>query len=144
MLGNLFVRSFPRSAWERKMSTLRVEDAPVGECFEGRVQWSPRSGWVVRSHAERGNEARQAISLTEVLIAMGILTLGLLGVAAIFPVGSFGHTGFTGVTMWIDPGSGTYVIVLANVIHQRGGPPVVTLSGDVATETARALGLYGS
>ena len=63
---------------------------------------------------------------------------------AIFPVGSFGHTGFTGVTMWIDPGSGTYVIVLANVIHQRGGPPVVTLSGDVATETARALGLYGS
>ena len=46
MLGNLFVRSFPRSAWERKMSTLRVEDAPVGECFEGRVQWSPRSGWL--------------------------------------------------------------------------------------------------
>ena len=63
---------------------------------------------------------------------------------AIFPVGSFGHTGFTGVTMWMDPGSDTYVIVLANVIHQRGGPPVVTLSGEVATETARALGLYGS
>lgn len=63
---------------------------------------------------------------------------------AIFPVGGFGHTGFTGVTMWLDPGSDTYVIVLANVIHQRGGPPVVTLSGDVATETARALGLYGS
>ena len=63
---------------------------------------------------------------------------------AIFPIGSFGHTGFTGVTMWMDPGSDTYVIVLANVIHQRGGPPVVTLSGEVATETARALGLYGS
>jgi len=30
-----------------------------------------------------------AISLTEVLIAMGILTLGLLGVAALFPVGSY-------------------------------------------------------
>ena len=29
------------------------------------------------------------ISLTEVLIAMGILTVGLLGVAAIFPVASF-------------------------------------------------------
>ncbi len=62
----------------------------------------------------------------------------------IFPVGSFGHTGFTGVTMWMDPGSDTYVIVLANVIHQRGGPPVVTLSGDVATAAARALHLYGS
>ncbi len=63
---------------------------------------------------------------------------------AIFPIGSFGHTGFTGVTLWIDPGSDTYVVVLANVIHQRGGPPITTLSGQVATETARALHLYGS
>jgi CubicO group peptidase (beta-lactamase class C family) len=63
---------------------------------------------------------------------------------AIFPVGSFGHTGFTGTTLWLDPRSDTYVVVLANVIHQRGGPPVVTLSGDVATAAARALHLYGS
>ena len=62
----------------------------------------------------------------------------------IFPVGSFGHTGFTGVTMWMDPGTDTYVIVLANVIHQRGGPPIGTLSGNVATAAARALHLYGS
>lgn len=62
----------------------------------------------------------------------------------VFPVGSFGHTGFTGTTLWIDPGSDTYVIVLANVIHQRGGPPIAKLSGDVATATARALHLYGS
>lgn len=62
----------------------------------------------------------------------------------IFPVGSFGHVGFTGVSLWMDPGSDSYVIVLANVIHQRGGPPVVTLSGEVATETARALELYGN
>jgi CubicO group peptidase (beta-lactamase class C family) len=63
---------------------------------------------------------------------------------AVFPIGSFGHTGFTGVTLWMDPTSNTYVIVLANVIHQRGGPPIVTLSGHVATETARALHLYGT
>lgn len=62
----------------------------------------------------------------------------------IFPIGSFGHTGFTGVTIWLDPGSDSYVIVLANVIHQRGGPPIVRLSGDVATTAARALHLYGS
>ncbi|MGB0971127.1 MAG: serine hydrolase, partial [Mycobacterium sp.] len=62
----------------------------------------------------------------------------------IFPVGSFGHSGFTGVTLWIDPGSDSYVVVLANVIHQRGGPPIVKLSGDVATIAARALRLYGS
>jgi CubicO group peptidase (beta-lactamase class C family) len=62
----------------------------------------------------------------------------------IFPVGSFGQGGFTGTTLWIDPPSGTYVIVLANVIHQRGGPPVVTLSGDIATAAARSLHLYGT
>lgn len=62
----------------------------------------------------------------------------------VFPVGSFGHTGFTGVTLWMDPGSDTYVAVLANVIHQRGGPPIAKLSGDIATETARALHLYGT
>lgn len=62
----------------------------------------------------------------------------------IFPIGSFGHTGFTGVTLWIDPWSDTYVIVLANVIHQRGGPPIAGLSGDVATVTGRALHLYGN
>src|SRR3954453_17115548 len=32
---------------------------------------------------------RRGLSLTEVLISMGILTLGLLGVASVFPVGSF-------------------------------------------------------
>ena len=62
----------------------------------------------------------------------------------IFPVGSFGHTGFTGTTLWVDPGSDTYVVVLANVIHQRGGPPIAKLSGEVATVAARALHLYGS
>ena len=62
----------------------------------------------------------------------------------VFPVGSFGHVGFTGVSMWLDPGSNSYVIILANVIHQPGGPPIVTLSGNVATAAARALHLYGS
>nr|WP_237166696.1 serine hydrolase domain-containing protein [Mycolicibacterium hippocampi] len=61
----------------------------------------------------------------------------------IFPIGSFGHTGFTGTTLWIDPGSDTYVVVLSNVIHQRGGPPIAALSGQVATAAARVLRLYG-
>jgi CubicO group peptidase (beta-lactamase class C family) len=62
----------------------------------------------------------------------------------VFPIGSFGHTGFTGVTVWIDPGSDTDGVVLGNVIHQRGGPPLAGLSGDIATTAAWALHLYGS
>lgn len=59
----------------------------------------------------------------------------------VFPVGSFGHTGFTGTTLWIDPGSNTYLVLLSNAIHTRGSPPTMKLAGEVATATARALGL---
>jgi CubicO group peptidase (beta-lactamase class C family) len=60
----------------------------------------------------------------------------------IFPIGSFGHTGFTGTTLWIDPGSDTYVILLANSIDPRDSPPISILRGEVATAAAQALGLY--
>ncbi len=62
----------------------------------------------------------------------------------VFPIGSFGHTGFTGTTLWIDPGSDTYVVLLSNSIHLRGSPPISNLRGDVATATAQALRLYSS
>jgi len=59
----------------------------------------------------------------------------------IFPIGSFGHTGFTGTTLWMDPGSDTYVILLSNSIHLRGSPPISDLRGEVATAAAQALHL---
>ena len=62
----------------------------------------------------------------------------------VFPIGSFGHTGFTGTSLWMDPASDTYVVLLANSIHTRGSPPMSTLRGEVATATAQALRLYGS
>ena len=62
----------------------------------------------------------------------------------VFPIGSFGHTGFTGTTLWIDPGSDTYVVLLSNSIHVRGSPPIQELRGEVATAAAQALRLYGS
>lgn len=58
-----------------------------------------------------------------------------------FPIGSFGHTGFTGTTLWVDPASDSYVILLSNAIHQRGSTPINRLRGDVATTAAQALGL---
>jgi SSS family transporter len=60
----------------------------------------------------------------------------------IFPIGSFGHTGFTGTSLWMDPTSNTYVILLANAVYPRGNPPISALRGQVATAAARALGLY--
>jgi CubicO group peptidase (beta-lactamase class C family) len=62
----------------------------------------------------------------------------------IFPIGSFGNTGFTGTSVWMDPGSDTYVIVLTNAIHIRGSTPISDLRGEVATAAAQALCLYNS
>ncbi|OBI53001.1 serine hydrolase [Mycobacterium sp. E796] len=59
----------------------------------------------------------------------------------IFPIGSFGHTGFTGTSIWLDPRSDTYVVLLTNSIHTRGSEPISDLRGEVATAAARALGL---
>jgi SSS family transporter len=63
---------------------------------------------------------------------------------SIFPIGSFGHTGFTGTSLWIDPSSDTYVILLANAVHPRGNPPISPLRGQVATAAAKALNLSSS
>lgn len=62
----------------------------------------------------------------------------------VFPIGSFGHVGFTGTSLWIDPASDTYVVLLTNVIHLRGSAPITNLQGELATLAARALHLYGN
>jgi uncharacterized protein YbbC (DUF1343 family)/CubicO group peptidase (beta-lactamase class C family) len=59
----------------------------------------------------------------------------------LFPVGSFGHTGFTGTSMWIDPVSDTYVIVLTNAVHPNGGKSVNGVRSAVADAAARAFGV---
>lgn len=55
----------------------------------------------------------------------------------LFPAGtSYGHTGFTGTSIWIDPGSQTYVILLANSVHPSRGKSITSLRGRVATIVA--------
>ena len=59
----------------------------------------------------------------------------------LLPVGSFGHTGFTGTSLWIDPVTDTYVILLTNAVHPRGGHSVVSLRARVATAVVQSLAL---
>lgn len=59
---------------------------------------------------------------------------------ALFPVGSYGHTGFTGPSIWIDPVSRTYVIIMANRVHPDGKGDVVALRSKIATLVAASLG----
>jgi uncharacterized protein YbbC (DUF1343 family)/CubicO group peptidase (beta-lactamase class C family) len=59
----------------------------------------------------------------------------------LLPVGSFGHTGFTGTSMWIDPTTQTYIILLANAVHPRGKGNVIGLRSELATAVAASLSL---
>jgi uncharacterized protein YbbC (DUF1343 family) len=59
----------------------------------------------------------------------------------LFPVGSYGHTGFTGTSLWIDPSTATCVILLTNAVHPSRGPTITPLRARVATITAAALGI---
>ncbi|MGH9355209.1 MAG: serine hydrolase, partial [Terriglobia bacterium] len=59
---------------------------------------------------------------------------------ALFPVGSFGHTGFTGTSIWIDPFSQTYVIILANAVHPGAHGNIIPLRSKIATLAAAAFG----
>ena len=58
----------------------------------------------------------------------------------LFPVGtSYGHTGFTGTSLWLDPSSRSYVIFLSSRLHPDGVGDVGVLRSRIATVAAAAL-----
>jgi uncharacterized protein YbbC (DUF1343 family)/CubicO group peptidase (beta-lactamase class C family) len=57
----------------------------------------------------------------------------------LFPVGSVGHTGWTGTSMWLDPATDTFVILLTNRNHPDESGNVIPLRGKVATIVAAAI-----
>jgi uncharacterized protein YbbC (DUF1343 family)/CubicO group peptidase (beta-lactamase class C family) len=63
----------------------------------------------------------------------------------LLPVGSYGHTGFTGTSLWIDPTTKTYIVILTNAVHMgdKGHPAdkgsAVALRTKIATAVAGAL-----
>jgi uncharacterized protein YbbC (DUF1343 family) len=59
----------------------------------------------------------------------------------LLPVGGYGHTGFTGTSLWIDPTTETYIILLTNAVHPRGRGNAIALRSKVATAVAAALPL---
>jgi CubicO group peptidase (beta-lactamase class C family) len=56
-----------------------------------------------------------------------------------FPFGSYGHTGFTGTSIWIDPSSQTAVIILTNSVHPNGHGDVRRLRGQIATIVGESM-----
>ncbi len=60
---------------------------------------------------------------------------------SLLPVGSFGHTGFTGTSLWIDPTTNTVIVLLTNAVHPRGMGSAIALRSKIATAVAANLEL---
>lgn len=57
----------------------------------------------------------------------------------LFPPSGYGHTGFTGTSIWIDPGTSTYIVLLSNSVHPYRRPAAISLRGRVASVVAANL-----
>jgi uncharacterized protein YbbC (DUF1343 family)/CubicO group peptidase (beta-lactamase class C family) len=57
----------------------------------------------------------------------------------LLPLGSFGHTGFTGTSIWMDPATDLFVVFLSNRVHPDGKGDVTPLRAKVATVAASAI-----
>lgn len=60
---------------------------------------------------------------------------------SLYPVGSFGHTGFTGCILWIDPGSRSFYVLLSNRVYPDDKANVLPLYTRLGTLAAQASGL---
>jgi uncharacterized protein YbbC (DUF1343 family)/CubicO group peptidase (beta-lactamase class C family) len=56
------------------------------------------------------------------------------------PAGSFGHKGFTGTLIWIDPATRTYLILLSNRVYPDGEARTETLRDQVFSLVVQATG----
>jgi uncharacterized protein YbbC (DUF1343 family) len=57
----------------------------------------------------------------------------------LYRIGGYGHTGFTGPAVWIDPGTRSFVVIMANRVHPRGGRSINPWRSRVATVVAAGL-----
>lgn len=57
----------------------------------------------------------------------------------VFPVGGYGHSGWTGTSFWVDPGSHTFVIFLSNRNHPTEDGNVIALRRVLGTLAAESL-----
>lgn len=59
----------------------------------------------------------------------------------VFPVGSYGHTGFTGCILWVDPHSRTFYVLLSNRVYPDDKSNVLALYTQLGTLSAQAAGV---
>ncbi|MFO1498669.1 MAG: serine hydrolase domain-containing protein [Verrucomicrobiota bacterium] len=58
---------------------------------------------------------------------------------SVFPLGSYGHTGFTGVCLWVDPFSHSFWMLFSNRVHPDRSGNVLPLQRTLANLGAEAI-----
>lgn len=59
----------------------------------------------------------------------------------LYPIGSYGHTGFTGTSIWLDQTTNSFVIFLTNAVHPKRGKSLTSLRSRIATSVAASFGV---
>jgi CubicO group peptidase (beta-lactamase class C family) len=57
---------------------------------------------------------------------------------SVFPLGSYGHTGFTGCILWVDPRSRTFYVFLSNRVYPDDRNNILPLYTQLGTLAAQA------
>ena len=53
--------------------------------------------------------------------------------------GGYGHTGFTGTSLWVHPPTDSFIVLLTNRVHPDGGKDINHLRGAVANIVAASI-----
>jgi uncharacterized protein YbbC (DUF1343 family)/CubicO group peptidase (beta-lactamase class C family) len=84
-----------------------------GGVFDGRRYLRAETIRTMWTRSDEGNGTRA--------LGWDMISRYASGMAPFFAEGSVGHTGFTGTSVWIDPMSRAYLIILTNRVHPVGG-----------------------
>jgi uncharacterized protein YbbC (DUF1343 family)/CubicO group peptidase (beta-lactamase class C family) len=101
------------TAEDRILSTASIEEMVQAQSPDGKLP-ARGLGWAISSPSGNWSE--------------------------MLPAGSFGHKGFTGTMLWIDPETRTYLIVLSNRVYPDGEARDETLRDKVFSLVVQATG----
>ncbi|MGB7623507.1 MAG: serine hydrolase domain-containing protein [Terriglobia bacterium] len=112
----------------------------LGE-FRGKRILSPLGVKTMTSNQVPASLAREAPGNVRVARGLGwdIASSYSSNRGDLFPANSFGHTGFTGTDLWIDPSTSTFLILLTNRVHPNGKGNVTELRAKVANVLSASI-----
>lgn len=109
--------------------------ARVGHAFLG----GGAAGWLPSAHVETARAPARIVTGSSRGLGWDTYVEGASGSTS-RPSGGFGHTGFTGTSIWCDPATDLCVVLLTNRVHPtRDGDGIAQLRRDIADLAAGAL-----